>query len=444
MQGVIGRLRGKGRLDERDVDEALREVRLALLEADVSFRVVRDLIASIRERAVGEEVLRSLTPGQQVIKIVHDELVRLMGGAKAGLVVAPKPPTIVMLVGLQGSGKTTTCAKLAAHLRKQGRRPLLVAADVHRPAAVDQLEALGRQLDIPVHTPSNHDRSGRLGGGAGTDPLPVVRAGIEAANRLARDYIIVDTAGRLHVDADLMGELKRLKQGISPHETIIVVDAMTGQDAVNVAEQFEQQVGIDGIILTKLDGDARGGAALSVRAVTNRPIKFIGVGEKMDALEPFHPDRLASRILGMGDVLSLVEKAQEAFDADKARDLEKKLKNQQLTLDDFLDQLRQVRRMGPLQDLLGMLPGVGSFKQLKDVQVDERQLARTEAIIHSMTREERRRPEIVDGSRRRRIARGSGTSVQDVNKLLREFANIRKLFKNAGPMRKGRGGFGWR
>ncbi len=437
LQGVIARLRGKGKLTEKDVEEALREVRLALLEADVNFKVVKDFVAKVKERAVGQEVLASLTPVQQVVKVVHEELTALMGGAQAKLATAPKPPTVVMLVGLQGSGKTTACAKLALHLRKQGRQPLLVAADVYRPAAVDQLQVLGRQIDLPVWSPAE----------AGSrDPVDIARGGVERARALVRDTVIIDTAGRLHIDETMMEELAAMKAAVHPHEVLLVVDAMTGQDAVTVAQQFQEKVGIDGVVLTKLDGDARGGAALSVRAVAGRPIKFVGVGEKTDALEPFHPDRMASRILGMGDVLTLIEKAQAQFDAEKARQMEQKLRRQEFTLEDFLDQLRQVRRMGPVGEMMKMIPGLGRFKhQIKDGEQAQKELTRAEAIINSMTPEERRRPVIIDGSRRRRIARGSGTQVQDVNKLLRDFEQMQKVFKNLGVLakraRKGSRGF---
>lgn len=433
LQGVFDRLRGKGKLTEKDVEEALREVRLALLEADVNFKVVKDFVARVKERAVGQEVLASLTPAQQVIKIVHEELTALMGGAQSKLVMAARPPTVVMLVGLQGSGKTTTCAKLALYLRKQGRQPLLVAADVYRPAAVDQLQTLARQLELPVHGPAEAgDR----------DPVAIARSGVERARSLLRDVVIIDTAGRLHIDDRLMEELAAMKAAVHPHEVLLVVDAMTGQDAVTVAQQFQERVGIDGVVLTKLDGDARGGAALSVREVTGKPIKFAGMGEKTDALEPFHPDRMASRILGMGDVLSLIEKAQAGFDARKAREMEEKLRRQEFTLEDFRDQLKQVARLGPLEELLGMIPGLGKFKnQFRGGEEAKKELTRAEAIINSMTPEERRDPSIIDGSRRKRIARGSGTQVQDVNRLLRDFEQVQKMFKAFGTLaKKGRKG----
>ena len=430
LQETFRRLRGRGKLTPNDVKEATREVRLALLEADVNYKVAKEFIDRINERAVGAEVLESLTPAQQVIKIVDDELTRLMGGSVARLNLAPKPPTVIMLVGLQGSGKTTTAGKLANHLRSAGRRPLLVAADVYRPAAVEQLRVLGRQLDIPVWT-----------GQPGEDPVAIAGGAVEQALRQARDVVIIDTAGRLHVDDELMDELVQMKTAVEPHEVLLVVDAMTGQDAVSVAEAFNTRVGLDGIILTKLDSDARGGAALSVRAVTGKPIKFVGVGEKMQALEPFHPDRMASRILGMGDVLTLIEKAQAGFDEKKAAELERKLRTAEFTLEDFVDQLRQVRRMGPLDQLLTMFPGAARMKGALPRDIDGRELDRAEAIINSMTPEERRRPEIIDGSRRRRIASGSGTSVQQVNQLLKQFEASQRLIKQV--MGKGNKGMKW-
>lgn len=447
LQSVFQRLKGKGVLTERDVDEALREVRLALLEADVNFRVVKDFINRIKERAVGQEVLQSLTPAQQVVKIVYEELVQLMGATQSRLAVASRPPTVIMLVGLQGSGKTTTAAKLANYLAKQGRRPLLVGADVYRPAAIEQLRVLGRQLNIPVSAPAAATElgeqalmAGRLGGRV-EDPVDVVRQGLADAWQMARDTVIIDTAGRLHIDQELMDELVRIRKEVAPHEVLLVVDAMTGQDAVNVAERFKETIGIDGIVMTKMDGDARGGAALSVRAVTNCPIKFIGVGEKTDAIEPFHPDRLASRILGMGDVLSLIEKAQAAFDQEKAQQIEKKIRQNQFTLEDFLFQLRQMRKMGPIEEILGMLPGFGQLKQIKGMAVNEKELVKAEAIINSMTPAERRDPSILDASRRQRIARGSGTTVQDVNRLVKDFQQVQQVLKslNINPKKAKRG-----
>lgn len=419
LQDTFRKLRGKGKLTEADVSAAMREVRLALLEADVNFKVVKDFVARVRERAIGQEVMQSLTPGQHVVKIVYEEMTNLMGGAQSRLNTSPKPPTIVMLVGLQGSGKTTTCGKLANLMRKQGRRPLLVAADIYRPAAIKQLQVLGAQLDIPVFT---------LGQ---VNPVDIAQGALEYAFSHGRDLVIIDTAGRLHINQELMDELKAVKSAVNPHEILLVVDSMTGQDAVNVAKSFHEQLGLDGVVLTKLDGDTRGGAALSVKAVTGCPIKFAGVGEKLDALEPFFPDRMASRILGMGDVLSLIEKAQSNLDAEKARELEKKIRKQEFTLEDFLEQLSQVKSMGPLDQILGMIPGMGGAKELKKMQqeFDPKEISRVEAIINSMTPAERRRPEIINGSRRKRIALGSGTRVQDVNRLLKQFEEIRRMMK---------------
>ena len=425
LQETFKRLRGKGKLTEADVSEALREVRLALLEADVNFRVVKDFVARVKEKAVGIEVLEALSPGQQVIKIVSDEITALLGGTNARLSIAPKPPTVVLMVGLQGAGKTTASGKLSAWLKKQGKRPLLVAADVYRPAAIKQLQVLGQQLDVPVFS---------LGSDA--DPVDIARAGVESAVKQGRDVVLVDTAGRLQVDDALMQELENIKAAVHPHEILLVVDAMTGQEAVSVAETFNQRLGIDGVVITKLDSDTRGGAALSVRAVTGRPIKFVGTGEKLDALEPFHPDRMASRILGMGDVLSLIEKAQAQFDEKQAMEMSQKMRKAEFTLDDFLQQLRQVRQMGPLDQLLGMLPGMGQLKQLKNVKVDEKELVHVEAIIQSMTAQERRSPDIINGSRRKRIARGSGTTVQEVNRLLRQFEESKKMMKQFAGMEK--------
>jgi len=419
LQAVFKKLRSKGRLTEQDFDEVMREVRVALLEADVNFRVVRDFVAKVKEQAVGSEVLQSLSPAQQVIKIVYDQLVELLGGNQAKLMVSSRPPTVLMLVGLQGSGKTTHAAKLANHLRKDGKKPLLVACDIYRPAAIEQLHILGRSLSIPVYDAGQ------------AKPADIARQSIQVALSQGRDTVILDTAGRLHIDDEMMQELMDVREAARPHEILLVVDAMTGQDAVNVAQSFQEKVGIDGVILTKMDGDTRGGAALSIKAVTGKPIKFIGVGEKMDALEPFFPDRLASRILGMGDVLTLIEKAQQSYDAEEARKLEEKLRKNTMDLEDFLEQMQQMRKMGPLDQLLKMIPGMGD---LRDVQIDERDMKRVEAIILSMTREERRRPEIINGSRRKRIAAGSGTRVQDVNRLLRDFDNTRKMMKQMQKM----------
>lgn len=425
LQNVFKRLRGKGVLSEQDVNEALREVRLVLLEADVNFRVVKDFVAKVRERAVGQEILQSLSPAQHVIKIVNEELIGLLGGSEAGLNMAQKPPTIIMLVGLQGAGKTTAAAKLANVLRKQGRKPLLVAADVYRPAAIKQLQVLGDQLQIPVFT---------LGDKA--DPVNIGKAAVSAAESGGQDVIILDTAGRLHIDEQMMDELSRLKAALSPNEVLLVVDAMTGQDAVNVAEQFNSALGADGFIVTKLDSDARGGAALSIKAVTGKPIKFAGVGEKLDALEPFHPERMASRILGMGDVLSLIEKAELAVDQEKAEELERKLRENKFDFEDYLEQIQQMRKMGPLDQILSMIPGFNA-KQMKGVEIDENQVGRVEAIIRSMTKEERHHPDIVNGSRRRRIALGSGTSVQEVNRLMNQFEQMRKMIREMAEMEQG-------
>ncbi len=417
LQGVFDRLGRKGKLTEQDVDEALREVRLALLEADVNFRVVRNFVAKIKERAIGSDVLQSLSPAQQVVKIVHEELIALLG-EPGRLATTSTPPLVVMLVGLQGSGKTTTAAKLALHLKKLGQRPLLVAADPYRPAAISQLQQLGKNLDVPVFTQ------------AGAKPPDVCLAAVHQARSVGQSVVIFDTAGRLHVDDELMDELVAIKTRTSPADILLVADAMTGQDAVKVAEEFKARVDITGLILTKLDGDARGGAALSVREVAGVPIKFVGVGERPEALEPFYPDRLASRILGMGDVLSLIERAQEAFDQDKAQEIQKKMRTATFDLDDFLDQMRQVRKMGPLSQVLEMVPGFSKMmKNAGEVAVDEGELKRIEAIILSMTPGERHHPEVIGGSRRRRIARGSGTTTADVNQLLNQFKQAQQIMK---------------
>jgi signal recognition particle subunit SRP54 len=417
LQGVFDRLGRKGKLTEQDVDEALREVRLALLEADVNFRVVRNFVAKVRERAVGAEVLQSLSPAQQVVKIVHEELMSLLG-EPGRLATSSSPPLIVMLVGLQGSGKTTTAAKLALHLKKQGQRPLLVAADPYRPAAISQLQQLGASLDIPVFTQ------------AGVQPPELTQAAVREARSAGQSVVIFDTAGRLHVDDELMGELVAIKDRTSPADILLVADAMSGQDAVKVAEEFKVRIGITGLILTKLDGDARGGAALSVREVAGVPIKFVGVGERPEALEPFHPDRLASRILGMGDVLSLIERAQETFDQDRAQALQKKMRTATFDLEDFLDQMRQVKKMGPLNQVLEMVPGFSKMmKNMGETSVDGGELKRIEAIILSMTPGERQHPEVIGGSRRRRIARGSGTTTADVNQLLSQFKQAQQMMK---------------
>ncbi len=416
LTATLGDLRSRGRLSEDDVRAAMREIRLALLEADVNFQVVKDFVAAVRERAAGSEVTESLTPGQQVVKIVDEELTKLMGAGSEGLVMAPQAPTVILMAGLQGSGKTTTTAKLARLLLRSGKKPALVACDVYRPAAVHQLVTVGGQVGVPVYEQ-----------GTDADPVDIAEWGLRQARQQGRDVVIIDTAGRLHVDADLMGELVRIRDATKPHNVLLVLDSMTGQDAVNVARAFQERVQFDGLILTKLDGDARGGAALSVRAVTGVPIKFASVGEKLDQFEEFHPDRMASRILGMGDVLSLIERAEETIDAKKAEELEQKLRRAEFTLDDLLDQLRQIRKMGSLGSILKMLPGVG--KELRNMPVDDRQLDRVEAIILSMTPEERRRPELVNGSRRSRIAKGSGTSVQQINQLLLQHKQMKKMMK---------------
>lgn len=425
LQNTFKKLKGKGKLSEPDVDEAMREVRMALLEADVNFKVVKDFVKRVRERAIGQEVLGSLTPGQQVIKIVNDELTELMGGTQAKIVLSPKPPTVVLLVGLQGAGKTTTAGKLGNLLRKQGRRPLLVAGDVYRPAAIKQLKVLGEQLNIPVFSLGDK-----------TNPVDIAKAAVEQARTHGNDIVIIDTAGRLHINEELMEELKGIKSSVNPHEILFVIDATTGQDAVTVAKTFNDELGIDGVIITKLDGDTKGGAALSVKAVTGKPIKFAGMGEKLDALEPFHPDRMASRILGMGDVLTLIEKAQANFDAEKALEMQKKLKTQEYTLEDFMEQMQQVKNMGPLDSILGMIPGFSGAKQLKNLQINEKDMVHVQAIIQSMTPEERRKPQIIKDSRKKRIARGSGTKVSDVNRLLKQFEETKKMMKQLTGMEK--------
>jgi signal recognition particle subunit SRP54 len=421
LGATLDGLKGRGRLSEDDINKAMREIRLALLEADVNFGVVRDFVARVKERAMGADVLESLTPGQQVVKIVHEELTSLMGEAGTKLSFSNRPPTVILMAGLQGSGKTTAAGKLARMLAKQKRAPAMVACDVYRPAAIQQLQTLGKSLQVPVYERGTED------------PVETAKWGIEQAKAQGRDVVIIDTAGRLHIDDQLMDELVRIKQAVKPHNILLVLDSMTGQDAVTTAEAFGKAVDYDGLILTKLDGDARGGAALAVRAVTGKPIKFISVGEKLDQLEEFHPDRLASRILGMGDVLSLIERAQEQFDEKEAAEMEAKLRRAEFTLEDFLQQMRQVRKMTQgqgIQGLLGMLPGVG--RQIKNMKVDERQIDRVEAIILSMTPAERQNPKIINGSRRRRIATGSGTNVQSVNQLLAQFKQMQKMMKQIG------------
>jgi signal recognition particle subunit SRP54 len=420
LQAALGDVSGRKRLDEETIAKAMREIRLALLEADVNFKVVKDFVAGVRERALGEEVTKSLTPGQEVVKIVHEQLAELMGTGGSQLVFAGRPPTVVLLAGLQGSGKTTAAAKLALRLRRDGKQPALVAADLQRPAAIDQLEQLGRQIQIPVH---RQDTS---------DPVEVVRTGLRRFREEGRDVVILDTAGRLHVDEALMQELAAVRDEAKPHNVLLVLDAMTGQEAVNVAEAFQARIAFDGVILTKLDGDARGGAALSVRAVTGKPVKYMSVGEKLDQLEDFHPDRMASRILGMGDVLSLIEKAEAAVEQEEQAEMEQRMLAGQFTFDDFLAAQKMLKKMGPIQGVLKMIPSVGN--QLKDVDVDERQMARVEAIVLSMTPQERRLPHLINGSRRQRIARGSGSSVDEVNRLLSARKQMEKLMVK---MRKG-------
>jgi len=422
LTGIFDRLKGYGRLTEENIVEALREVRVALLEADVNFKVVKGFIDRVREKAIGQDVLKSLTPGQQVVKVVLDELTELLGGSGHRLAMAPHPPTIVMLIGLQGSGKTTSAAKLARHFQKQGQHPVLAAADIYRPAAMDQLRTLGSQLGVPVL------------GEAGQKPLEICVGAREEAARRGLSPLILDTAGRLHIDEEMLDELREIKKDVAPHHVLLVVDAMTGQDAVTVAEKFNTGVGIDAVVLTKLDGDARGGAALSVRSVTGRPIAFVGVGEKTDALEPFHPDRLAQRILGMGDVLSLVERAQASVDAAQAEALAKKIREETFSLEDFAAQLRQLRSMGPLGQILDMIPFFKGKALPKELEGEEKDLQKFEAMISSMTPDERREPSIINGGRRLRIARGSGTGVSDVNRLLKQYAQLKKMMKGLKHM----------
>jgi signal recognition particle subunit SRP54 len=429
LQGTIQRIKGKGKVSEADVKEMMREVRFALIEADVNLKVVKEFVKKVSERAIGVDVMKSLTPGQQVIKIVKDELTELMGGEQSPIKFAQKPPTVIMMVGLQGAGKTTTSGKLANLLRKKyNRNPLLVAADIYRPAAIQQLETIGKQLSLPVFS-------------MGTDvsPVEIVRQALEKSKEDHNDVIIIDTAGRLHIDEVLMQELKDIRALKEPDEVFLVVDSMTGQDAVNVAQSFNEAIGITGVVLTKLDGDTRGGAALSIRSVAQKPIKFVGMGEKMDALEPFHPERMASRILGMGDMLSLIEKAQENVDEEKAKELEEKFRTQSFTFDDFIEQLNQVKKMGPLEDIIKMLPGAGKIKGLENAKVDEKQMGRVEAIIYAMTPQEKTTPDIISSSRKKRIAKGSGTTIQDVNRLLKQFEDMKKMMKQmSGMQQKGK------
>lgn len=426
LQDITKRLRGKARITESDLKEMLREVKLALLEADVNYMIVKEFIASVQEKALGQDVLKSLTPGQQVIKIVKDELVELLGGTESKINFTPNPPTVIMLVGLQGSGKTTTAGKLANLLRKQGKKPLLVACDVYRPAAIKQLQVVGAQLNIPVFA---NEQS--------KDVVHIAKQAMSTAMSKLNDIVILDTAGRLHIDEELMQELKNVKANVKPHEILLVVDSMTGQDAVNVAKSFNENLGIDGVVLTKLDGDTRGGAALSVKKVTGRPIKFAATGEKLSDIEVFHPDRMAQRILGMGDVLSIIEKAEESFDLEEAKKIEKQLKKKEFDLDDYLTQLRQIKKMGSFSSLLKLVPGMN---QLKDVKIDDKEFVRIEAMICSMTKAERKNPKLLNGSRRVRIAKGSGTSVQEINKFMKSFEMTQKMMKqmqnNKGGMKK--------
>ncbi len=415
LDSILRKLKGKGLLTAEDVETALKEIRLALLEADVNFKVVKDLVESIKSKAVGAEVLESLTPGQQVVKIVNAELCELLGRSQSKISLSPNPPTVIMMIGLQGSGKTTTSAKLARLFKKEGRRPLLVACDLQRPAAIEQLRTLAKQLEVGIY--SSMDTK---------DPVAVALESLNKAKVEANDIVIIDTAGRLHIDESLMRELKDIKEKVAPKETLLVADSMTGQDAVTIAKHFNEQIGIDGIILTKMDGDARGGAALSIRAVTQKPIKFIGVGEKIDTLEPFHPDRIASRILGMGDMLSLIEQAQQSFDQREAETLQKRILQDSFTFDDLREQLKKIRSMGPLESILGMIPG---FSKVKNINVDEREFVKIEAIINSMTLKEKTNHNLLNGSRRKRIALGSGTSVADVNKVIKQYVELKKMLK---------------
>ncbi len=431
LQETFKKLRGHGKLTEDDVNEAMREVRMALLEADVNFKVVKNFIKTVKERAIGQDILETLTPAQVVVKIVDEELTNLMGGTQSRINISPNPPTIIMMAGLQGAGKTTSAGKLGLSLKKQGKRPLLVACDIYRPAAIKQLQVVGKQLDIPVFSMEQ-----------GTDAVTIAKSSLAYSQSHANDVIIIDTAGRLQIDEALMQELRDIKAEVKPHEILLVVDAMTGQESVNVAQTFNDSLGLDGVIMTKLDGDARGGAALSVKAVTNVPIKFIGMGEKLEPLQPFHPDRMASRILGMGDVLSLVEKAQQTFDMEEAKKMEKKLRKDEFTLDDFLSQMQQVKKLGSLENILGMIPGMGGLKKQlegQDIDLDGKEMRQIEAIIRSMTPQERADITIINGSRRKRIAMGSGTRVQDVNKLLKQFGEMRKMMKKMKKMQKGKG-----
>ena len=433
LQETFKKLRGHGKLTEDDVNDAMREVRMALLEADVNFKVVKQFIKTVKERAIGQDILETLTPAQVVIKIVDEELTNLMGGTQSRINMSPNPPTIIMMVGLQGAGKTTSAGKLGLALKKQGKHPLLVACDIYRPAAIKQLQVVGKQLELPVFAMET-----------GTDAVTIAKSSIDYSQSHANDVIIIDTAGRLQIDEKLMQELRDIKGEVRPHEILLVVDAMTGQESVNVAQSFNESLGLDGVVMTKLDGDARGGAALSVKAVTIVPIKFVGLGEKLESLQTFHPDRMASRILGMGDVLSLVEKAQQTFDMEEARKMEKKLRKDEFTLDDFLNQMQQVKKLGSLESILGMIPGMGGLKKQlegQNLDLDGKEMRQIEAIIKSMTPQERADIGLVNGSRRKRIALGSGTRVQDVNKLLKQFGEMKKMMKKMKKMQNGKKGF---
>lgn len=431
LQDVFKQLKGKGKLTEADVKTAMREVKIALLEADVNFKIVKSFIKTVTERAIGTEVLDGLNPGQQVIKIVNEELISLMGTTQSQLTFAKRPPTVYMMVGLQGAGKTTSSGKLAGQLRKQGRNPLLVACDVYRPAAIKQLQVVGKNYNIPVFEMGDQ-----------LSPVEISKKALEYAEENRNDVILIDTAGRLHINEELMQELQDIKEAVRPQEILLVVDAMTGQDAVTVAESFDTQLGVDGIIMTKLDGDARGGAALSVRSVTNKPIKYIGMGEKMEDLEPFYPDRMASRILGMGDVLTLIDKVQQNIDEEEAKEMQKKMLSNEFTLEDFLSQMQQVKKMGPLKDLMGMIPGMNQFNLDEALQgVDPaKEMKKTEAIIQSMTAEERRNPSLLNGPRKKRIANGCGRSIAEVNRLLKQFEEMKKMMKQMNNMQKGKRG----
>ncbi len=426
LQDIFARLKGKGKLSEADVNNAMREVRLALLEADVSYKVAKDFVATVKEKAIGSDIFQSLTPGQQVVKIVHEQLTELMGPEHAKLNVSPKMPTVILMVGLQGSGKTTSSGKIALHLKGQGKRPLLAAADIYRPAAIEQLKILGEQTDIPVFAL-----------GSDISPVEIARQALEHARSHGNDYLIVDTAGRLHINEELMAEVRAIREAVDPTEILLVIDAMQGQDAVNVAKAFHEQLAVSGIVLTKLDGDTRGGAALSVKTITGCPIKFTGTGEKLAALEPFYPDRMASRILGMGDVLTLIEKAQASFDQQKMLEMEEKMRQNRFTFNDFIEQMGQMRQMGDMKEMLSMIPGLG--KQMKNIELDEKQFVVVESIIQSMTEAERENPSLINGSRKKRIAAGCGRQVQDVNRLLKQFEQMQKMMKQLNNMKTGKG-----